>query len=411
MNIEEAIIDKVTEIEARTFNEYCQDERSIGILGGLGGIPLFYLALYEKFQKEEYLKKLEYVLDKVLDSINQDNWGQSFCNGLSGTGFMINFLRQKEYLDDDIEPLLQDFDEIILTVSRNTIQRDKDYDYLHGSLGMIYYLLERVNKNTSLRKPVEELCEAVIELVRKELQGHETSMAAVHDGHSVRHLNMGMAHGLLSVLIIISRYYKFSGNSSQNAFSLIRQILNTYATYRARNAESISLYPTIVSDSFSEIIINDPFVKFDTPLGWCYGDGCISLSFLEVSKVMNDHSIYKNARYAIDYTLNRTSPQQASIKDACLCHGTAMLAHIYKRWYNHTGEKVFFNAYTNWIHETIRIGDNNDGIGGYKRFYGEDGYKNVFPLLDGSCGTALVLLDYLAEDKYTIDWDRLFLLN
>ncbi|EOR29014.1 lanthionine synthetase LanC family protein, partial [Elizabethkingia meningoseptica] len=89
---EEAII-KLKTISSELLNEqYLAEDRSIGILGGISGTIMF-LFHYSKYTKDDKYsdtgKKYVYGL---FDKINSGNISTTFCNGLAGAVWMLDYL-------------------------------------------------------------------------------------------------------------------------------------------------------------------------------------------------------------------------------------------------------------------------------------------------------------------------------
>ncbi len=96
--------------------------------------------------------------------------------------------------------------------------------------------------------------------------------------------------------------------------------------------------------------------------------------------------------------------------DACFCHGTSGIAHIFNRMWRETGMPECKDAAAYWIGQTLSLAKFEDGLAGYKTWQGtERGFQNEYGLLEGIAGIGLVLLSYHYEIEPT--WDECLLLS
>lgn len=121
-----------------------QNEKKIGLLDGVAGIALFYKFLNDVYCDEKYNEKLILIIDKINFLLSEENYGFSFCTGLSGFGWLLlncestNIEIGEDYFSV-IDSILQD--ELIEQSLIN------NYDFLHGSMGIAMYFIERCKKS------------------------------------------------------------------------------------------------------------------------------------------------------------------------------------------------------------------------------------------------------------------------
>ena len=105
----------------------------------------------------------------------------------------------------------------------------------------------------------------------------------------------------------------------------------------------------------------------------------------------------------------RRDLQQNRVRDACFCHGTAGIGHIfYRMWWN-TRMPEFKDVANYWFNETLKMSKFEDGLAGYKVWHTEDGYVNQMGILEGIAGIGLALLSYYYDMEPT--WDECLLLS
>ncbi len=391
---------KVAEIEKRTFEEFCQESNSISLLNGLSGVPFFYWNLYNINKDDSLLDKMSFVIDKVLTQVNESKV-LNYCDGIAGVGYMLNYFIEQEILDEDIEGYLHDLDQLLLPVAEELINTGNT-DFLHGGIGISYYLLQRSLKDASLRKAVAPLCNDLLVTMKREANMDTNTQASLYDGVKVKHLNLGMAHGLISNLFLLSKFYDLFPDKKQ-LLDVVNSVLTVLDQYAANEGDDtpLSVYPSIVNESGNG--------RYDVPLGWCYGDSITALGIHSMARKTDNAAVLQKSNAIALRTLSRNSPETAFTNDACVCHGAASNAMIYLKWYKQSEQPQYLQGYQNWIGHTLKAGHHTDGIAGYKRYYG-DSERPVFGMLDGVLGIGLVLMDYLS-DGHNPNWSSMLLID
>jgi hypothetical protein len=107
----------------------------------------------------------------------------------------------------------------------------------------------------------------------------------------------------------------------------------------------------------------------------------------------------------------RRPPEDAGVDDACICHGSAGLAHLYHRLYRATGEEELAAAARYWLADTLRRCESAAAADDEAWVLGEeDGpHWTGADIVDGAAGVGLVLL--AAGSDVEPAWDRMFLLS
>jgi hypothetical protein len=108
----------------------------------------------------------------------------------------------------------------------------------------------------------------------------------------------------------------------------------------------------------------------------------------------------------------RRNLQDNHVSDACLCHGTAGIGHIfYRMWWN-TKLPEFKDAADYWFEQTLKMARFEDGLAGFKALEIQDGkstWINKYGLLEGILGIGLAMLTYYYEMDPV--WDECLLLS
>ncbi|ADB40683.1 lanthionine synthetase C family protein [Spirosoma linguale] len=386
---------------------------SPSLMNGLGGSVLFYVNGYTALRNEAMANKARQLVDKLIDELQANEVTHSYCDGITGVGYLLSYLSETDLLDVDVDEFLEDVDKHVLNETSFIISKYRDLDFLHGGLGMGIYLLSRYPKNPPLRRLINEVLDQLIDLIDHDIMGSlpvNLIMNAISPGASpARFFNLGMAHGASAYLVFLARYLtQFPGHP--RALDVMSRLVNYIKTfYRPATGNEGQ------EGAFPDIINFGRHGVYRVPLGWCYGDLTLSIGFLMAGEVMDDPALRQFAETIALTTLQRDSLEAAHLSDACFCHGTTSMAQAYRIWYRASGNQAFKKAYEHWITLTLEMGRFSDGIGGYKKFTGTDTglpggipkYDRITGLLDGATGIGLVLTDYLEQDK--IDWERFLL--
>ncbi len=395
MNQKKAIKDKLFAMEADIFNAIPQHQ-SMSLLQGIGGLPILYLQLYKNTKSRSYLKKMDVIFDQLIDALRSSEPSVTFCEGIAGVSLMLNYMHKETSYN---KRTVTELSGILDTIMFRFYQQHNsfyDLDFLHGSAGI---LVAWLSKKSSSAKVFEEVKQLMPKFV-KALEIYLNNLNA--EANPKKIVNCGMAHGLISQIMILSMYTSKFGD--RQYLPLIERMVSLMIAvqYKGENVLN-SVFPSIVN-------LNDDSVnyKYIVPLGWCYGDTTASIGLAKAGEVLEDQNIIDFAYQIALRSISRQTDTQAIIYDASFCHGSASIAHSYNKWRWRTNDPAFDTAYERWICRTLELCQFEDGIGGFKKFEG-DKYSPETGLLDGAAGVAMVLSDYVYDQKST--WDSAFLLS
>ena len=398
------IYNKVLQIEKDIALNWKKDAH-ISLTTGIGGVPIFYYMLYKLEKKEVYLSKIYEVVEEIFDMLDSEDFKLTFSSGLTGLGCVFNFLRKNNVLkEENINESLEIIDETIADFTISNLSSIDDVDFLHGALGGAYYLNERLKDNPLIKERTiiifEKLASIILDDIKKT---YEVSTLLKYDDETHR-TNCGLAHGHISYMIIFSKFIENFPNN-QLIISAIRESAKCVLSFESNNKSNLSLFPGIA--------INKHTAEYNIHLGWCYGDQTISFGLQKAAKTLNDNNLFEKAKEIAIQTLKRDTFVKAlksHLSDASMCHGTSSLAYLHKKWHQITKDKRFDELYQKFIKETLTKGDSDKGIGGYKKYIGNNNFQDAIGFLDGAVGIGVVLIDYLLENE-TIAWDSFFLLD
>jgi hypothetical protein len=144
-------------------------------------------------------------------------------------------------------------------------------------------------------------------------------------------------------------------------------------------------------------------------IGWCNGHAGVAGVLLRSGQLLNSAEIEARALDLLR-AIARPAAEQG-VPDACFCHGTSGLAHVYSVAFRRTGDEQMRAEAERWLTNTLCLRRPGRGIAGYQTL-ATDGsttsWKTDTTLLTGVVGIALVLLA-ATEDREPA-WQRLFLM-
>src|SRR5690606_21092891 len=209
------------------------DYENIGVLSGFCGNAIF-LFHYAKFLNDNTVAvKAKELIELSIDSLNKGYRNPSFCYGICGFAWTLDYLNQNNFLDINTDEYLLQLDSYLY----NTMIKDfskKNYDYLHNALGYAFYFLKRY-KNTEVESVKLQYKQTLIETIAlidhisiKKSDGGifwESYMNYL-DEHVI---DLGLAHGIPSILIFYAELYKmdeFKNLVKDNMLKTLKFILN-----------------------------------------------------------------------------------------------------------------------------------------------------------------------------------------
>lgn len=412
MNIESKIIEIESVINKNWNNApYLSD---LSLMTGISGIPVFYFMLYKYTNKPEYLNKIEEIITVVFEKLNISNEDipKTYCLGLAGIGFMLNFLEKSEEIKNiDFSEALEIIDEILLETIEYFLSyidnigdefKMEQVDFLHGVSGLAHYLLARNISNEKITILFEKLAEIVEWDYKKALES-EIITELTESSHKT---NIGLAHGHISYILLFSKFLAIYPDNY-----IIRQALKTSVKtvllFKSEDYEGFCLFPSIA--------VNKKTANYNIHLGWCYGDQSVSYGLYKAGEILNDYNLLKLSEEIALATLRRDSLNLALLNeencDAGFCHGTISVAYYHKKWYSITKDTRFLELYKKFTEDTLLIANRKDGLAGYLKKTGTADFQSALGLLDGIAGIGVFLIDSLLNESSLTRWDSIFLID
>lgn len=329
--------------------------------------------------------KAEECLKQILNSIQGHSQVPTYCNGLAGLGVGLLWLEQEKIIDG-VSDNLSDFDVVLLNCMRQMVVED-NFDFLHGAVGIGLYFVDRFKTQPEISAlAIRKLVEAIN---LKTIRNADGAIRLVYDHKDpVKRFNISLSHGLSGTMLFLCRVMKTGiADSLKNQISELLEGMKLYLIGQMQDMQSYGSY-------FPTFPVNNDAGSRKSRLAWCYGDLGILLALLRTAQTLSDERLTTEiismltveARY-------RRNLRQNMIHDACLCHGSAGVAQIFKCLFYETGCEEFNDAYRYWLDVTLKFMTVSDDGDVHFRMYDNmtGAWKADSCILDGDSGIGLFL--------------------
>jgi lantibiotic modifying enzyme len=383
---------------------FIQQESPPGLLGGYTGAALFYAYYYQLTGKKKHLQQVHLLLENAVNDLAETAIPFSHCNGIAGIVWCIQHLMQAGFAGEDgMADIFEEVDYVLGAAMTSALQEGQ-HDFLHEGLGIALYFLERTvhpQAKAYLERVVS--CLASTAIITPDGITWQDHLTGLGDGSAgVRSFNMGLAHGVPAILSILGMIHSKGIATVQTAEMVRKGISWILAAENDPEDNLTALYPVLVD------IDHQALTGKHSRLGWCYGDLGIATLLLNVSAWLRETGYHEKALQIFHHTLQHRNAGNGNVHDACLCHGSAGIAHIYRRAWLQTKDDRLLDGATSWLHQTLQMNNHKEGPAGY-RFYGKDTFENSYGILEGVAGIGLAIAAAIDPDTDPA-WDRCMLL-
>lgn len=384
---------------SKVLDHYTTQETPPGLLAGYTGCTLFYAYYYNLTGKKKHLEKVHSLLLRGIEALSEQTLIASHCNGVSGIVWCITHLLNAGFASDEgMEDIFEEVDTLLGTLMEQEVQAG-EYDFLHQGLGLALYFIEKKQSSPYLDKLVKQLSELAAQDRSGVWQDHFSKTSLGRPDETV--YNLGMAHGIPSIISVLGLIHHHKGIDTS---TLLEQSINWLLSTRNKPEEGITaLYPVLVNEERQAV------TGKQSRIGWCYGDLGIATTLMNAGTWLQNDTYKEEANRIFTYTLQHRNNKNGSIHDACVCHGSAGIAQIYRRAYLSTNDPLYLLGAEEWLQQTLQMRTWKDGLAGYK-FYNHEHYQNNYGLLEGITGVGLTLISALDPDTIPA-WDRCLLLS
>lgn len=323
-------------------------------------------------------------LDRMLGGMLQSMTCGSYCNGLAGLGLGLRILEDESFITG-VEDALDNMDGR-LKESFQTMLSNYEIDFLHGCIGVGFYLLTRRNGRC------EEMLYSLIDLLdAKAIRQNDRIYWEINDEEPYKHFNISFSHGAASMMLLLAKMHRhdFGNIRNDKTEKLLRGTINYILSQKLNPHEYGSFFPTFPKESGVPLR--------GSRLAWCYGDLGIAMALKETALILEDEELYKTAIQILEFNATRRDVKSTNVIDAELCHGASGVAFVFKTLYGETQNDIFLKAFNYWYSRVINMSKEINGRNTFPTFNnGNSSWNICYGILDGISGVGLLLLE---EDK------------
>ena len=378
--IERILQDFAANISIRLNN---RKQLNCSLLGGDLGDIIF---LYHYSRIDAHYESIaDGLLEKMLQSLSMQPRIATYCNGLAGLGVGLLTLQQDGVISG-VDSALGSIDPVI-SLSLASFVEDNNIDFLHGLIGIGFYLLER--NNSSKEYSVSNLSKIVDYLDKSKISDGALVKWRYNEKKLSKPFNISLSHGVSSIVVFLCRLIK-SGAFSENYNVKIKQMLQGAVQYLLSNRVDVDRLGCCFASSSLEC---DDY-PHRSRLAWCYGDLGVATALLEAGNTLNNSSVRDIAIQVLLFSSKRRDIKANYVNDFCVCHGSVGIAQIFRSQGIALGLRDLLDAADYWEKDTLsRVV--KDGHGRHTLLYYDPengGYRESGGILDGISGAGLYLL-------------------
>lgn len=361
--------------------ESLDDSKNLGLYSGKSGIVLFLSNYLNKYPNSKFTNTYRTYLDSLLEELTcEPQVTISYCSGLVGAFEALKMMNKSSLTEIDFSDIEAAYDNHMLSWM-NYCFVNENYDFLHGALGVAMYF-----KNNP--KYIENTLLWLKKTAIKD--GNKFKWVSSLGQDRPQGYNICLSHGISSIIIYLTQVYS-SGVITELNKQLLEGAVNYVLSQEIDHNQYGCYFPSQSLDNGEPI--------YQSRLAWCYGDLGVAVALWQAGKVTKKESLQNKALEVYKFSANRTDIEEAMIRDAGLCHGTASVAMMFSYMYRETIEDLFKKTRDYWIAQTLNMSQFPDGPAGYKQFtLGDDKqpkWEDNYILLEGISGIGLMLLSLL----------------
>jgi hypothetical protein len=375
--------------------------RYASLVSGRAGLALFYA--YRERAGHGGHGVAGRLLGEAIERAMGTELGLSLCEGLTGVAWAAAHL--KDTTPGAAALQRQVSANLLLALERPaTPDAPVDYDLLYGLVGLGVYALERLPEPGAVAL-LERIVDRLDELAERRADTITwwTPPALTHAParFPTGWYNLGVAHGVPAIVALLALACR-AGVAAGRARPMLDGAVTWLLAQRLPGPGAA--FPSYVGAGI------DPR---PARLAWCYGDLGLTAALLVAARAVGQPSWEQTA---IELALRAAdrSPEESSVVDAPLCHGSIGVGHVFNRLFQVTGEGRLGDAARYWLERGLAMRRPGGKLGGFHALMpGPDGRPRRpvahRGLLYGAAGIGLALL--AATTDIEPAWDRVLLLS
>lgn len=377
--------------------------KDIGILSGTCGSALFFFKYSEYTNNHTDLNLGMDILEECIDKINAGYSCSTYCTGIAGYGWLMSFLEQNQYLDVNNDRVFRELNKHLNKIMISDIT-NKNYDFLHGSIGNAYYFFKQFENCKSLyykniyKNYLLDFLEHLRLNALKAKKGLKW-ISRINQKDTDFGYNISLSHGIASIINFLSRLYIYPEFKAKVDY-ILKGAVEYILSFKKNNQDSVSLFPNYISSDGEE--------SWPSRLSWCYGDLGIAISLWHFSKATNDNNLKKETLEIVRHSSIRKDSQNTKVFDSSICHGSYGNAQIFNRFFEETREGIFLEAAEFWINDGLSKVSEDEEYAGYKKLIPPNTWEYDLSLLSGISGIGLSILSHLTRDN---SWDECLMIG
>ena len=402
----EAVLASIHEIEGALASHLkgreLRSTSDVYLSEGAAGVALFFAYLHAAGLAQRRELAFE-CLAPAVDALAAQPMTASLYAGFTGIAWAVQHVTT--WLGDSSGDISNDIDCALETYLSRT-PWSHDYDLIHGLVGVGVYCLERTDSPVAMQC-LELIVERLSELAEPSGEGlcwlthPDLLRQGQREKYPQGYYNLGLAHGQAGIIALLGKVHA-AGMSQEKTAQLLEGAVQWLLRQRL---------PHCAQSSFSALHI--PGRQSEScRLAWCYGDAGLAAALLLAARCVGEESWEREA-VAIARNAAARDAQTCGVVDACFCHGSSGLAHIFNRLYQASNDEALSEASRYWIERTLQFSKPGEGPAGY-RFMANDnrgnsGFQSRYGVLEGIAGIGLSLL--AATSTIEPCWDRMLLVD
>lgn len=318
MNAINLKIDEIAEILLYQINEGSYSRRlgGLGLYGGEGGIVLFLAHYLEYNRGHRNAAMIANYLEEYLDKLCEGEFNHTFASGVSGILSAIRLLARENMLDVDYTELESGYEQYMLKKMNQDFEAG-NYDFLHGALGVAFCYCQN-------RKFIDSVVKYMEDTAIKKGNVYKWVSNLGRD-QSVGY-NIALSHGMSSVVLILAQMY-LSSYKQDILKKLIKGAVNYILSQEMDYRQYGSFFPSHSLENATSYAVGK------SRLAWCYGDLGIAVALWQCGNILTIPEWTEKALEIFAFSTSRKNPSDTMVWDACVCHGCAGNAMIYKYIY------------------------------------------------------------------------------
>lgn len=342
-------------------------------------------------------------LGEAIDALASIRMGPSLFMGFCGIAWTCDVLGELGVVDAEDDPNEAIDDVVMPLLDSGSID---EVDLISGVVGVGVYALQRL-PNPAARKSLESVIALLEERAVEGADGvawitpREALPADTRRDFPDGYYNLGMAHGIAGVIALLAAA-AIAGVGVPKARVLLEKAVGWLLVQETED-DALSRFPAIV----------DPHGRTETSrTAWCYGDAGTAAALALAATAAREESWLAPAR-RVALEVARRPESMCGVRDACLCHGAAGLAHILNRLAFQLDDEEIASAARVWFERTLDMRTPEGGVGGFRTYRAgrdiEARWVDHPGMLAGAAGVGLALLAAIGGAPPV--WDRAFLLS